>query len=63
MQWRKDVAEDVSKEDLQRQLERMTKKLQSAGIENEDELCFIESDGHKNYQRVLRTRRHCVKTW
>jgi|TARA_R110002072_G_scaffold56207_1_gene145760 hypothetical protein len=51
MQWRKDVAEDVSKEDLQRQLERMTKKLQSAGIENEDDLYFTESDGHKNYDK------------
>ncbi len=51
MQWRKDTSDNVTKEDLQRQLEKMTKQLQQHGIENEDDLCFIESDGHKNYDK------------
>jgi len=51
MQWRKDVSDDVSKEDLQRQIEKMTKQLQANGIENEDHMCFVESDGHKNYDK------------
>jgi hypothetical protein len=51
MQWRKDVRDDVSKEDLQRQIEKMTKQLQANGIENEDDMCFVESDGHKNFDK------------
>lgn len=51
MQWRKDVSDDVSKEDLQRQVEKMTRQLQSHGIENEDDMCFVESDGHKNFDK------------
>tara|TARA_B100000780_G_scaffold272820_1_gene235546 strand:- start:506 stop:1141 length:636 start_codon:yes stop_codon:yes gene_type:complete len=51
MQWRKDVSDDVSREDLQRQIEKMTKQLQANGIENEDDMCFVESDGHKNYDK------------
>jgi hypothetical protein len=51
MQWRKDVSDDVSKEDLQRQIEKMQRQLLINGIENEDEMCFVESDGHKNFDK------------
>ena len=51
MQWQKGVNDDVSKEDLQRQLERAQRKLLNNGIENEDEMCYIESDGHKNFDK------------
>ena len=51
MQWRKDVRDDVSKEDLQRQIEKMQRQLINNGIESEDDMCFVESDGHKNYDK------------
>tara|TARA_B110000902_G_scaffold234285_1_gene278750 strand:+ start:158 stop:799 length:642 start_codon:yes stop_codon:yes gene_type:complete len=51
MQWRKDVRDDVSKEDLQRQIEKMQRQLLNNGIESEDDMCFVESDGHKNYDK------------
>jgi len=51
MQWRNGVSDDVSKEDLQRQIQKMQRQLLNNGIENEDDMCFVESDGHKNYDK------------